>query len=237
MKTIVTEEGFLALWKGNLVACVRTFPSKAILFSSQDFFKLKLEKRTKNSTTINFMSGSMAGLSASIVTYPLDLLRTRLSGTLLLKSSSVPKTSVFRFVSRIVREEGLLSLYKGISPSLLGAIPMEGIRFLSVDLYNKALLKHFPSLDDDKILRKTLSGGLGGLTAGVIMYPNDTLRKNMQINTSNVNNRVTHALARLWTEGRMKRFYKGIGIYVMRIAPSSAMQFGTYEFLKGRLQK
>jgi hypothetical protein len=62
------------------------------------------------------IAGSAAGLTSVSVTFPLDLVRTRLS-------AQTPQTMryggiVHAFV-RIAREEGISGFYKGITPSLI----------------------------------------------------------------------------------------------------------------------
>ena len=64
------------------------------------------------------------------------------------------------------------------------------------------------------------------------MYPNDTLRKNMQINVTQNNHSIKEAVTRLYKQGGISRFYRGVIPYALRIVPSSAIQFSTYEYLK-----
>ena len=77
-----------------------------------------------------------------------------------------------------VKDEGLLALYRGATPTMLGAIPYEGIKFGTVGV----LERWFPlepnedgSLPKPTPLRKMLFGGVGGAMAGLLTYPNDTV--------------------------------------------------------------
>lgn len=233
-KGVLRTEGWQGLWRGNFVACLRTFPSKSILFYANDRYKNSLFHEVRNKSVRSFLSGSFAGMTAMIFTYPLDLIRTRLSGTIFLTDQASGRgvsKSMTRTVTYLIKNEGLLAFYKGMTPSLIGAIPMEGIRFMSFGYYSRVLNSLFPG-DDYFVLKKITSGGLAGLTAGILMFPNDTLRKNMQMNVKNDNNTIRESFVRLWNQGGIRRYFQGCLPYALRVAPSSAIQFGTYEYCK-----
>lgn len=63
-------------------------------------------------TSINFLFGGTAGMAATCVVQPLDLIKNRmqLSGT---------KTSTINVISSILKNEGALALYAGLSAGLL----------------------------------------------------------------------------------------------------------------------
>lgn len=75
------------------------------------------------------MSGALAGLTASSLTYPLDLARARMAVT---DKYSGYRTLREVFV-KIWRSEGPRSLYRGYVPTLLGVIPYAGVSFFMYD--------------------------------------------------------------------------------------------------------
>lgn len=74
--------------------------------------------------------GSCAKLFASSMTYPHEVLRTRLREQ---RHSTVYK-GIFRIFTDIVRKEGLRGLYGGLGPHLLRTVPNAGILFFVVEL-------------------------------------------------------------------------------------------------------
>ena len=78
-----------------------------------------------------------------------------------------------------VKDEGILALYKGVTPTFMGAMPYEGIKFGTVGILEKT----FPQDSNNKPdpVRKMIFGGLGGVMAGLLTYPNDTVRRLLQI--------------------------------------------------------
>ena len=78
-RSIIQNEGFLGLWTGNTANLVRVFPSKAIIFSTNDLYTSII--RSLAGTVANeplavrwdFMAGGMAGMTATVRTTYLKL--------------------------------------------------------------------------------------------------------------------------------------------------------------------
>ena len=80
-QTVLRHEGILGLWAGNGANLLRVFPSKAVVFSSNDVYKTwLLNANVLDKTSVSFLAGGLAGMSATAATYPLDLARGRISG-------------------------------------------------------------------------------------------------------------------------------------------------------------
>ena len=62
-------------------------------------------------------------MTASVTTYPLDFARTRLAGV---TGRDIGLVGILR---EAVQDGGYRSLYRGCGPTILGAMPYEGIKF------------------------------------------------------------------------------------------------------------
>jgi solute carrier family 25 phosphate transporter 23/24/25/41 len=82
-RSIYREEGFLGLWRGNAVNLARVVPSYAVRFTV--FGNLSAYQDRFPFLGNTFTAGSLAGLASSLASYPLEVLRTRISvdGTLM----------------------------------------------------------------------------------------------------------------------------------------------------------
>lgn len=65
------------------------------------------------------MAGSLAGMVATIATYPTDVIKTRLIVQNRLEPSY---EGILHAFYKIYHQEGLLALYRGVSPAILGKI-------------------------------------------------------------------------------------------------------------------
>lgn len=234
-RTILQAEGWRGLWAGNGANLLRVFPSKAVVFSSNDVYRQWMAHSVSDPTTASFLSGGLAGSTATAVTYPLDLARGRISGKVAGSGGGGGKVyaSVWSTVRVTVRDEGIAGLYRGVTATLIGAMPYMGIQFGTVGLLERCFV-----VEGEKptAMQKLMFGGLGGVAAGVITYPNDTVRRLLQLQGS----RGTVAVYKgYWDCVRqtiqgvgVRRLYQGLGINVLRMAPNTAVQFGTYEVLK-----
>lgn len=140
LKDIIEKEGVLALWRGNTANVIRYFPNQAFNFALKDKFRRFLGLSTVPSGEggqklqkavvfwNNIIAGSAAGATTSLITYPLDMARTRLATDVAI-GSSVSATSKqgqrqFRGVWDCVRqshmEGGMTRVYRGFGVSICG---------------------------------------------------------------------------------------------------------------------
>ena len=267
-RSILQKEGILGLWAGNGANLLRVFPAKAVVFSSNDVYKQLLRNFCYIAPNdplpgyLAFAAGGMSGMSASLLTYPLDFCRGRISGKLATTTGHKQYRGIVHTLSLTIKDEGMFAIYKGITPTLLGAMPYEGIKFGTVGVLETL----YPaSAGDDLPLRKMCFGGMGGVMAGLLTYPNDTVRRMLQIQGSRgTDSKFTgywcvlafeqneylyvylcclysfsHTLfsrrdcvKQLYTQGGIPRFYRGIAVNLIRMAPNTAIQFYSYELLK-----
>lgn len=95
--------------------------------------------------TQHFFTGSFAGMTSVIATYPLDLIRTRMAGRLCSGDLCLPYNTWWETAKFTVQNEGVRGLYRGVSPTLIGAFPYEGIKFWSYDYFKARLPKVGPN--------------------------------------------------------------------------------------------
>jgi solute carrier family 25 protein 43 len=119
---IYKNEGIRGFWKGNGIACVRLFPYNAVQFAVYTKLKVILSHpNTGKITPLNaLIAGSVGGIAATVVTYPTDMVKTRLTVAHadLTKSKYKGMLDAFRC---ILREEGFFAFYRGMSVSIIGS--------------------------------------------------------------------------------------------------------------------
>eukprot|EP00038_Savillea_parva_P026792 m.56257 g.56257 ORF g.56257 m.56257 type:complete len:304 (+) comp7663_c0_seq3:264-1175(+) len=233
-RVVIQQDGVAGLWYGNTVNCIRVFPNKALLYMFQDSYKDALRSYMFGNMPVaaNFFGGGLAGMSANFITYPLDTIRARQAG--ILKSHGF-----FRIIRDTLREEGFVGFYRGLSASMMGAIPYEGLKF--------GFYAFFKPMQPDFIEARTtwtlVCGALAGALGSTIMYPNDTVRRIMQVQGPKVEQGALREPKKSYTgmvqcyrdtyqKYGMARFYRGLGANLLRIVPNTAIQFAIYEYGK-----
>ncbi|XP_024974255.1 mitochondrial substrate carrier family protein B-like isoform X2 [Cynara cardunculus var. scolymus] len=165
---IIREEGFRAFWKGNLVTITHRLPYSSISFYAFEHYKNLLQQMSGvethetnfgNDVFVRLAAGGLAGVTAASVTYPLDLIRTRLSA----QTNVNYYRGIWHALHTISREEGIFGLYKGLGACLLGVGPNLAISF---SVYHTA--RSYWQLqrpDDSTVMVGLACGSLSGIAS------------------------------------------------------------------------
>ena len=73
---------------------------------------------------IGLAAGSLAGMTAVMATYPLDVIRARLAFQIAGEALYTGVGHAFKVM--LTQEGGIRALYKGIVPTMLGMVPYAG---------------------------------------------------------------------------------------------------------------
>lgn len=75
----LSQSGIRGLWRGNGSAMLRVMPYSATVFMTYDKAELYLKHhifdKDVNQVMLRFSAGAIAGVTATAVTYPFDLIR------------------------------------------------------------------------------------------------------------------------------------------------------------------
>jgi hypothetical protein len=177
LRKIVRTEGVLHLWRGNSATIARFFPYAAIQFMSYEKYKaLLVPGEVKHPHPfLHLICGALAGATATIFTYPLDLMRARLASEV----RSRTYRNVVHGLVQMYHKEGLYSWFKGMSPTLQGILPYAGVNFATYET-----LKYYaPKKKNGELSSwwKLVCGGIAGAVGQTVSYPWDVIRRRRQI--------------------------------------------------------
>lgn len=145
-QTVVREEGIRGLYKG-LSASYLGIAESTIQFVTYEWLKATLrERRTGHSDYIpgkhqktfedwmeSFMTAATAKFFAATVTYPHEVIRTRLREAPMDGGKS-KYTGIAQCAKLIYKEEGLGALYGGMATHLIRVVPNASIMFLIYEI-------------------------------------------------------------------------------------------------------
>ena len=116
------------LYAGLRMSMFGFAPWNAINFASYNKYKEIFKEYENNKNLYKLLCGGSAGITAITVTYPTDLIRKRLQMQSF--SKDVPRyNGIIDCVRKIVKTEGLLGLYSGLSISYIKTFPTLAIQF------------------------------------------------------------------------------------------------------------
>ncbi|KAL5709400.1 hypothetical protein ACHQM5_020096 [Ranunculus cassubicifolius] len=239
-KRIVAEEGFRAFWRGNLVTVAHRLPSSSVKFYAYERYTHLLqsipglESHRGNVTAnvcIQLLGGGLAGVTAASVTYPLDLVRTRLA----CQTNIIYYRGIGHTLSTVVREEGVLGLYKGLGATLLGVGPNLAISFSVYETLRSSWQLKRPQ--DSTIAVSLACGSLSGIASSTATFPLDLVRHRMQVEGAGGRARVYNTgifgtFKQIMKQEGLRGLYRGILPEYYKVVPSAGILYMTYETMK-----
>ncbi|KAG9459866.1 hypothetical protein H6P81_004374 [Aristolochia fimbriata] len=138
IRKVVKIEGFRGLYRGFGITAVTQSPASALWWGvyggTQHFiwrslgYRNDLEKRPSHMEmiTVQAAAGTMAGACSSVITTPIDTIKTRLQ---VMDNYGEGRPSVVKTTKRLLAEDGWKGLYRGFGP-----------RFLNMSLWGTSMI-------------------------------------------------------------------------------------------------
>jgi len=236
---IVSRETPLALYKGLGAVLGGIVPKMAIRFASFERYKGWLADKETGVTPVGsiFIAGLGAGVTEAVaVVTPMEVVKIRLQAQShsLADPMEVPQyRNAGHAVYKIIREEGVLALYRGVSLTAFRQATNQGVNFT---VYQE-LKKYAASLQPEKAELPSYQHMLVGLISGAMgpfsNAPIDTIKTRLQKSTvvpgQSSLDRIRAITSEMWRQEGFRSFYKGITPRVLRVAPGQAVVFAVYE--------
>lgn len=233
------KDGIFSLWRGNSATMVRVIPYAAIQFCAHEQYKKRLGsyygfQGTALPPLPRFAAGSMAGTTASLMTYPLDMVRARMAVT--------PKemySNIVHVFGRIIREEGPKTLYRGFTPTLLGAIPYAGLSFFTYETLKKIHAEH-SGRSQPYYYERLAFGACAGFVSQSASYPLDVVRRRMQTAgvTGHTYSTILGTIREIVSEeGVIRGLFKGLSMNWVKGPVSVGIAFATFDLSQMLLKK
>ncbi|XP_017672741.1 solute carrier family 25 member 43 [Pipra filicauda] len=235
-RCLCRTEGLRALWKGNLTACLRLCPYSALqIAASRRLVILFADELGHVSHWRAIMAGSLAGMVATIVTYPTDVIKTRLIVQNRLEPSY---EGILHAFYKIYHQEGLRALYRGVSPAILGAVPFSAGSFfvyISLDkIWQEPIVRFTP-------LQNFINGCVAAGVAQTLSFPFETVKRKMQAQSpwlphyGGVDVHFT-GMADCFRQTVKNKgvlgLWNGLTPSLLKIVPYFGVMFSTFEFCK-----
>lgn len=182
-----------------------------------------------------FIAGGFGGSCLVLVGHPLDTIKVRLQTMPDVKPGQSPIYSgTMDCAKKIVANEGVKGLYKGMFAPLIGVTPMYAVCFLGFGV-GKSL--QTPSLPNGELSngQTFMAGCMAGVFTTGIMAPGERVKCLLQIQAGGGEKKYTgfnDCVKKLYAEGGIRSIYKGTIATLLRDVPASGVYFMTYEMLK-----
>ncbi|PNS21443.1 hypothetical protein CAC42_1222 [Sphaceloma murrayae] len=233
---VVKNEGFKGLYSGVGPQLVGVAPEKAIKLTVNDLVRGKFSDPKTGAIPLSaeILAGGSAGACQVVFTNPLEIVKIRLQvqGEVA-KSQGVERRSAMW----IVRNLGLVGLYKGASACLLRDVPFSAIYFPS---YNHLKRDFFGESPTKKlgVLQLLTAGAIAGMPAAYLTTPCDVIKTRLQVEArkgDTTYTSLTHCAKTVFKEEGFKAFFKGGPARILRSSPQFGFTLAGYEVLQNLL--
>ena len=195
----------------------------------------------------SFIAGSMAGVVSTAATYPLDLARARMA-----VSHKEKYHTLLEVFIKTIREEGALSLYRGLIPTILGVIPYAGCSFFTYETLKRfhfgkcfCLLLFVPIFvlksmycteyygkNEPHPTFRFCFGAIAGLIGQSASYPLDIVRRRMQTHRGYTEIGIVGTMRKvLIEEGLIHGLYKGLSLNWVKGPIAVGISFTSFDLI------
>merc|ERR1711981_378812 len=175
---VLRSEGVYPFWRGNLANVLRYFPTQALNFAFKDTIKaaLKVPKDAPQwqKFATDIASGGAAGTMSLLFVYSLDYARTRLANDAKGKGGERQFNGLVDVYVKTLKSDGIQGLYRGFVISAVGIFIYRGMYFGLYDTLKPLILGA-----DAGVTLSFFLGWAVTVTAGLMSYPIDTVRRRM----------------------------------------------------------
>lgn len=204
-KNIYKTEKIRGFYKGVIPPIIGIGFEKCIVFGT--YSNVKNLNIFQNVYSNIFLAGIISGICCTSVVTPVEKVK------IIMQNSKMKEG-----ICKIIKKEGIASLYKGWSATLFREVPGYGIYFTTYEFCKNKYQSIQP-------YHTMLFGGLSGFNAWLFIYPSDPVKTLMQ----NENIGLKESVLKIYSKYGIRGFYKGFGLGLFRSVPLHAGVFLGYE--------
>jgi len=233
---VVSKEGPRNLFKGLSAAVLRQLTYGTTRFGLFQTMADRCTKEQRGSLLVNTGLGMIAGGCGALVGTPADVALIRMaSDGRLPPAERRGYTNVFNALYRICKEEGILKMWQGVTPTVLRAMVLNSAQLGGYSYVKNALLK-YPSHFSDDVPTHITCSMISGLLCSVTSLPVDITKTRIQT-MKVVDGKPPYkgvldcSLKVVKLEG-ISALWKGFTPYYLRLGPHTVLTFVILEELK-----
>lgn len=148
LMSLLRVNGVKVLYTGFCVNTLRETVYLGTYFYCYEGIRALLIERSFSLKTAVPIAGGLAGSIGWLSSFPLDCIRARVQGqTDHLGNRGAPRKTALEIAKSLWKERGIIGLYSGVTPSIIRAFLVSGVRFSAFEfaLYHLSGERHHES--------------------------------------------------------------------------------------------
>lgn len=234
-----SQVGLRGFYKGTGPALMAYVAENSVLFMCYGFCQelvrkvVGLDKQAKLSDLQTATAGSFASAFAALALCPTELVKCRLQTMYEMEmSGKIAKSqdTIWSVVKSILRKEGPLGFYQGLSSTLLQEVPGYFFFFGGYEL-SRSFFASGRSKDELGPVPLMLSGGIAGICLWLVIYPVDCIKSRIQVlSMSGKQAGFLGTLISIVKSEGIAALYSGLTATMIRAVPANGSLFLAYEY-------
>nr|CAD7420151.1 unnamed protein product [Timema poppensis] len=220
--------GLSGLYRGIKIVLYGAIPKSVVILTSFDCFKsLLADDRGHLTPGYRFLSGLAAGVfEAFIIVTPLENIKVKFINDHRLVQPRY--RSFLHGIKLIVKEYGILGLYKGVSATIVKQGSSQSIRFFIMET-GKEWYKGDASSANVPSSVVGLIGAFAGAASVLANTPADVVKTRMQGLDSHKYKNTADCVVKMFKEGGIATFYKGTLPRLVKVCMDVSITFVIYD--------
>ena len=221
-------EGVRSLWSGLSPTLALTLPTTVLYLTFYKHMKDLLSRRLtdQHTTAVSLTSGALSRVISCAAVAPLELVRTKM------QSQKMAFFEVRKAVSKTVGTEGVFSLWKGFTATVMRDVPFSALYW---PVYEYLRPEEF------EFNRTFVAGAISGTIASTVTLPFDAIktRRQLELGESIVRNSNSSKMPsnycvakEIYEANGIRGFWTGLTPRIIKVAPACAIMISSYEFFK-----
>lgn len=186
-------------------------------------------------------AGSVGGFMAKVLDYPLDTIKVLLQTQPQHTKSKVKYNGALDCLQQAVQQNGVSSLYKGISSPLLGSMAENAVCFFVYANLKRLLLNNrqsageYGNSQDLSLFELSIAGAGAGAVVSFVLTPVELVKCRLQVSSQQATplykGPIDVLVKTFQQEGVVRGLYKGHLSTMYREIPGNFCWYGTYEIV------
>jgi solute carrier family 25 carnitine/acylcarnitine transporter 20/29 len=230
VKRIIQKEGVSGFYKGTLTPLLGVGACVSVQFAALENMKRFLKGGSDQDLSLGklFVAGASSGIANSVLSGPIEHVRTRLQ----VQTDSTGYKGPLDFAKKVYSDYGIRGIYKGQMITVLREICGYGIYFATYEgLMQRAMKLENKKRSEIEAWKQCSFGALSGYMLWIIIYPIDVIKSKIQTDSfgkpqfkSSID-----CLRQTIAKQGVSGLYKGFAPCMLRAGPANAATFVAYE--------
>ncbi|KAG1783577.1 mitochondrial carrier domain-containing protein [Suillus placidus] len=231
---IFRNEGLMGFYRGLGPQLIGVAPEKAIKLTVNGLVRGRAMDPETGRIKLGWelIAGGTAGGCQVIFTNPLEIVKIRLQ---IQGEAAKLEGAVKTGAAHIVRQLGVVGLYKGASACLLRDIPFSAIYFTAYSHLKKDVFHEGYNGKQLSFLETLGAAGIAGMPAAYLTTPADVVKTRLQVEARQGQTHykgLTDAFVKINKEEGFKALFKGGPARILRSSPQFGFTLLAYEYLQ-----